>query len=770
VRSELVLLAAETDELLRQRASATRALAASPGAPSLSALSQVASAQAVGERRLAVVVSSREELVSALGAALRGGEDARLSRSPAATVLVPRPRLAFVFPGQGGQWWAMGRELLREEPVLRRALEACAAVLDPLTGWPLMSVWSASETTSRIGEMDVAQTASFALQVGLAAVWRSWGVVPDGVVGHSMGEIAAAHVAGALSLEDAAAVIHHRSRLLKGVAGRGRTAAVELPMEEARLAIAGYEDRLSVAGSNAPSASVLSGSVDSLEEVLRELRARGVFCRELRVDVAAHSPQMDPLVPELEASIAGLAPRAAAVPIFSTVTAEPIRGGDLAPGYWGRNLREPFRFAETIDRLAADGFVRFVEIGPHPVLSHAIEQTLRHGAREGTVLPSLHRERTDRDVMLRSLGALFAAGHAVHWPPVAAPPLEEQPAEAGGAATPAAHRPLTTAERVRAIVAEVLFSKSGDLSDDAPLVDMGMDSVMGLSLIGKLEASFGVRLNTNELLLLGTIQGLARRLEGGATEGASTTVRLPIRTTHDARVDMVMFPGAGGTALMLAPWASANLIEDANVYAMHPPGHGSDRRKPIRRMNELVDLYLKSILPAERPLVLVGYSLGGLVAYAVAHALERMGFPPRAVVISHTLPPPIWREKMYSRDGQFEDMFGRLYEAWGVDAQSRATFLESARADFEVAESYDVPAAKLSALTCIISSAGDELAPARKLLGWDALCARAAHYPAKGNHWDFIEHASNRDLLRSVYTRACNVGKPWIWRDESASR
>ncbi len=754
-RSELLLLAGETEELLRRRASACRALASKTDGPSLSALCLIASSQAGGAHRIAAIPRTREELAGLLEAYATGREDARLLRSGPA----PAPRLAFLFSGQGGQWWGMGRELLREEPLFRSTLEACAAVLDRWTGTPFMDIWSAPEAESRIGQTDIAQPAQFALQVGLAALWRSWGIVPAAVVGHSLGEVAAAHVAGALSLEDALAVVHHRSRLMKQLAGKGRTAAVELPMDEAERAIEGYEDRLAVAGSNAPAGSVISGAPDALEQVLLRLRARKVFCRELRVDVAFHSPQMDPLVPELEAALAGLRPRAAEVPIYSTVTTGPIDGAALDARYWGRNLREPFRFAATIERMAADDHVRFLEIGPHPVLSHAVEENLQHLGREGTVFPSLHRNWPDRDVILRTLGTLFTAGHAVTWPP-----FEDFPA--ADAATAEDDRKLTTGQRVQMLVAEALLLDPDQLADDVPLVELGMDSVTALSLLGKLEASFGVRIQTNELLLLGTIERIARRLEGGSGVRAAETLRVPLRTAPSPRVDMVLFPGAGGTALMLAPWSTPNLIEDANVSAMHPPGHGSDRRKPIRNMAELVELYLTSLVPARRPLVLVGYSLGGLVAYAIAHALERLGTPPRALILSHTLPPPYWRERMFSRDPKLEEIFGQLYESWGIDAQSRPKFLEAARADFELAESFELPDTKLSALTCILSSATDEFAPARRLLGWDALCARAAHYAAHGGHWDFIEHPSNLDLLRLVYARACSVGEPWIGRDK----
>jgi pyochelin biosynthesis protein PchC len=234
-------------------------------------------------------------------------------------------------------------------------------------------------------------------------------------------------------------------------------------------------------------------------------------------------------------------------------------------------------------------------------------------------------------------------------------------------------------------------------------------------------------------------------------------------------VDFVMFPGAGGTALMLAPWTAHDLIDGASISAMHPPGHGGDQRNPIRRMSELVDLYVKSLVPAERPLILVGYSLGGLVAYAVAHALERRGTPPRALVISHTLPPPTWREMMFSRGKRFEQVFEQLYEAWGVDAQSRASFLDSARADFELAESFEPPSTKLSALTLVISGSADEFAPAPKLAGWEALCTRPFHFSGVGGHWDFLEHPSNREMLRAIYARACQPEVPRFLREPERS-
>jgi amino acid adenylation domain-containing protein len=326
-----------------------------------------------------------------------------------------RPKLAFVFPGQGGQWWRMGRELLRDEPVFRRAIDACDAALRAWTDWSLRDELARDQASSRIQEIDIAQPATFAIQVALAALWRSWGIVPDAVVGHSMGEVAAAHVAGALSLEDAARVIRHRSHLMKRVSGRGAMAVVELSQDEAQRVIADERAHLSVAGSNSPKASVLSGDPAALRRVLELLDAREVFHRMLRVDVASHSPQMDPLRDELLELLAGLAPRASELAMFSSVTAQACTGASLDAAYWGRNLREPFLFADTIRRMAESGYTLFVELAPHPILSGAIGDVRQELKRELVALPSLKREEDERGVMLGTLGALYERKLSPTW-------------------------------------------------------------------------------------------------------------------------------------------------------------------------------------------------------------------------------------------------------------------------------------------------------------------------------------------------------------------
>nr|AQW44889.1 polyketide synthase [Corallococcus coralloides] len=364
--------------------------------------------------RLAVVGDSRRDMVEALQAFTRGELHPGVVRRQV-SFEEESPRVAFVFPGQGSQWLGMGRQLLREEPVFREAIEACERAMQPYVEWSLVEELGADEARSRLGEIDVVQPVLFAMQVALAALWRAWGIEPDAVVGHSMGEVAAAHVAGALSLEDAARIICRRSRLLRRVSGQGAMAVVELGLEQAREVLAGYESRLSIGVSNSPRSTVISGDTSALEELLRNLEGRGVFCRRVKVDVASHSPQMEPLKEELLLSLEGVAPESALVPIYSTVTGESGDGSDFTASYWVRNLREPVLFHGAIERLLEEGHAVFIEVSPHPVLLASIQETLEEAKRSGLALASLRRQAEERRTLLESFAALYVHGHPVDW-------------------------------------------------------------------------------------------------------------------------------------------------------------------------------------------------------------------------------------------------------------------------------------------------------------------------------------------------------------------
>ncbi|HEU4597695.1 MAG TPA: type I polyketide synthase [Pyrinomonadaceae bacterium] len=365
------------------------------------------------EHRLALVGNSRAELVERLEAFGRG--ETLPSISTGRKLSGQSPKLVFVFPGQGSQWVGMGRRLLRDEKVFRASMERCDELIREHLGWSLLDEIAADETRSRLAEIDVVQPALCATQISLAALWRSWGVEPEAVVGQSMGEVAAAHVAGALSLEDAVKVICRRSRLLKRRSGMGAMAAVELSLEETRAALAGYEGRLSIAVSNSPISTVVAGETAALEELLHTLQERGVFCRQVKVDIASHSPQMEPLREDLLEALGDVRPQPPALPIYSTVTGEFSRELRFDAEYWWRNLREPVLFSDTVLRLLESGHQTFLELSPHPIVLSSIQQGMHHAGSDGTVLPSLRREEDERSVLLTSLGRLYASGRDVNW-------------------------------------------------------------------------------------------------------------------------------------------------------------------------------------------------------------------------------------------------------------------------------------------------------------------------------------------------------------------
>src|SRR5262249_19260267 len=295
------------------------------------------------------------------------------------------------------------------------AIGRCAAAIANYVEWSLIDELEGSTEKSRLDDVDVVQPAIFAIQVGLADLWRSWGIKPDAVVGHSMGEVAAAHVAGALSREDAARIICRRSLLVRRASGRGAMAVVELSFARSTGILAGYEDRLAVAVSNSPTSTVLSGDPDAMEEVLAALERDGVFCRRVKVDYASHSPQMDLLREDLLAAVGGLTPRRTTVPLYSTVTGAIAPGTGFGPEYWVRNLRQPVLFAAAIERLVEDGIDVFLEVSPHPILLPPIQQCLLHVQRDGLVVGSLRRDESERLSLFSTIASLYAIGKPVEW-------------------------------------------------------------------------------------------------------------------------------------------------------------------------------------------------------------------------------------------------------------------------------------------------------------------------------------------------------------------
>ncbi len=404
----LLPISAETPEALAAAVEDWRSFLAAPDAPALADIAYSAAVRRTHlEQRLAIVAGTPADAVAQLAEHRTRTASTRLPGQP--------PRIAFVFPGQGGQWIGMGRELLADEPVFKQTIARCAAALQPHVDWSLVEQLTAGPERSRLEEIDVVQPVLFAIQVALASLWKAWGVQPAAVVGHSMGEVAAAAVSGALSLDDAARIICTRSRLMKQVSGKGAMALVGLSRQDAEAAIRGYEDRLSVAVNNGPRSAVIAGDPLALSEVVAGLERREVFCRPVNVDVAAHSPHMDALRAPLVGALSDLQESPSAVPLYSTVTGQVQPGDALGPDYWGRNLREPVLFSDAVQRLLDDGFDTFVEINPHPILLPAIAQA-DPGDRDLRTVPSLRREAPERATLLEGLAELYTLSQPIDWP------------------------------------------------------------------------------------------------------------------------------------------------------------------------------------------------------------------------------------------------------------------------------------------------------------------------------------------------------------------
>lgn len=407
----VLLLSAHNEAALRARAADVASLFASPKAPALDDLLhfQQTRRSALG-RRAAFLAEDSAKLREALQAFADGSGPAF-----AEGMADPRQRakLALVFPGQGGQWSGMARELLASEPVFRKVMERADAVIRAETGRSLLEQISLDPgADGYLGDrIDVVQPMLAALSIAYAEWLQDHGLQIDAVVGHSMGEAAAAHVAGAISFEDALRIVCRRSALMREKSGKGAMALVDLPQVEVAAACAGREEIVSIAAINSPRASIISGDKDAVATLVAEFTASGVFSQLIKVDVASHSQQMEEPARDLGNALADLSTTPTRTTFVSSVLGEIAQGETLCAEYWKRNLREPVRFADALEVLAQEGIKVLVELGPHSTLAPSIEQTLD----DVTVTTCGRRDEPERPALLAALAQAWCAGSAVDW-------------------------------------------------------------------------------------------------------------------------------------------------------------------------------------------------------------------------------------------------------------------------------------------------------------------------------------------------------------------
>ncbi|WP_443072525.1 SDR family NAD(P)-dependent oxidoreductase [Streptomyces sp. NBC_01485] len=398
---------------LREQAERLRTFAeTAPAATPADVGRALATTRAVLPDRAVIVAHDREEFLDGLRAVALGEPSPLAVRGTA----IGDPGTVFVFPGQGSQWTGMARELLDSSEVFRRSMDECDAALRPFTHWSATAVLRGEADSPSPDTAEVVQPLLFAVMVSLAALWRSRGVEPAAVVGHSQGEIAAAYVAGALTLDDAARVVALRSRALAGVSGTGGMVSLALPTDETEARIARWPGQIYVGALNGPASTVVSGDAAALDELLASCKADGVRARRIPVDYASHSPYVEPLHDHLLDVLSPISPRAPKVPFFSTLNGTRLpEEAALDAEYWYGNLRRPVLFEPATRGLVEQGHRLFIEVSPHPVLTVGIQETVEDMRAEVAVTDSLRRGEGGPDRFLLSLAHAWVHGATVDW-------------------------------------------------------------------------------------------------------------------------------------------------------------------------------------------------------------------------------------------------------------------------------------------------------------------------------------------------------------------
>ncbi|HKP57744.1 MAG TPA: acyltransferase domain-containing protein, partial [Polyangiales bacterium] len=609
------------------------------------------------EARASIPVESVSGAIDALQDVSRGVTPARVVLGRAQ----PRKKVVFVFPGQGGQWLRMGRALLRESEAFADTITACDAALQPWTGWSVLELLRGdADAEARFERIAVVQPALFAVSLGLAEVWRTFGVTPDAVVGHSQGEVVAAVLAGALTLEAGAQVVAIRSRALSARSGQGAMVAVELPEHEMARVLDGYGARLSIAVVNGPSSIVVSGELEAAEALIAELDARGVYSRRINADVASHSSQMDALLPGLQADLSGLMPRPAELPFYSTAKGRLLRPEEpLDAEYWCRNLRDAVRLDRALEALQRDGYGVFIEVSPHPVLSATLADVCE--PQGGVVVATLQRERGGLSQIHARLGELHAHGYAVAWPRVFAGSetrtadlptyafqrerywLGDKPRQASTRAPdPSDVRvrwsSLSRSEReplafelVRGELAQILgHQDAATLPSELPFKKLGLDSLGAMELRRRLLRLLGAELTVAEVFGA-NIASLSAQL-ADAIEHVTVAIGEPIQPTlpEDPHAPFPLTPmqEAYWVGRQLGPQVGFHYYREVELRGMDLPRLEAAWRKVIERHDALRIVFTSDgtqRLLAEVPqYVLPVEDLRGLDEHARSQRLEQV--------------------------------------------------------------------------------------------------------------------------------------------------
>ncbi|KUM84525.1 type I polyketide synthase [Streptomyces pseudovenezuelae] len=727
-----------------------------------------------GGVRAAVVARDRDELADGLDALAHGRPHGRVVTGERDLV---ESGPVWVFSGYGSQWAGMGRRLLTEEPAFAAAVEK----IDAECG---LSLYDRLASGCELDRLEVAQPVLFGLQVALAEVWRSYGVEPAAVIGHSLGEVAAAVCAGALDVAEGARIVTERARLLSRLRG-GAMAVVDLADGELD-ALAHDFPGVHVAVHSSPGQKVVTGEEPAVARLVRRLAEQGRAARSMRVVGAGHSPQVEPLLAELTESLADVGGGAPRVPVYSTVLDDPRGDSVFDSAHWAANLRRPVRLDRALAAAAADGHTAFVEISPHPVLARAVTDNVPGALAIGT----LRRGADGCADVLTQVGALYCAGARLPLPPGRVVDLPvprwrhvrhwwtdgrgaqrtEAPANARTAASTGLRATEVHVEEDTSVVARlchhittVTGHPAGRVTPATAVADLGLDSLMAVRIRTALEREFAVELPLRDLLGATTVQEVADRLRTGPVR--------PLRATGD-RPPFFLVHAAGGTTEVYRALVE-RLGDERPVYGLERLDDAPTVTEKARRYAEAV-----AAVHPDGPCLLGGWSFGGFVAQETARQLTAAGREVELVVLIDSV-RPLPRPDRTPADrlrAHFEGFARHVHDAYGVplelpyddlvamddDGERIDTVLEILRA------SADVPPAALehqrsSYLDLRIGEAhrpgrydgqvvlyrATEPAPHTvrdpayerddRGLGWDEVCPRLRVVPVAGHHLSLLD-------------------------------
>ncbi|MGC0406157.1 phthiocerol/phenolphthiocerol synthesis type-I polyketide synthase A [Streptomyces sp. SAI-126] len=723
-----------------------------------------------GGVRAAVIARDRAELADGLDALARGGSHGRVVTGERDLVGAGP---VWVFSGYGSQWAGMGRRLLAEEPAFAAAVQK----LDAECG---LALYDRLASGSELDRLEVAQPVLFGLQVALAELWRSHGVEPAAVIGHSLGEVAAAVCAGALDVSEGARIVAVRARLLSRLRG-GAMAVVDLDDRELDVLDRDFPG-VHVAVHSSPGQKVVTGEEPAVARLVRWLEGQGRAARSMRVVGAGHSPQVEPLLAELSASLAEVRGRAPRVPVYSTVLDDPRGDCVFDAAHWAANLRRPVRLDRALAAAAADGRTAFVEISPHPVLGRAVTDNVPGALAIGT----LRRGADGCADFLTQVGALYCAGgrlplpsgrvvdvpaprwrHVRHWWTDGRGTAPAKVRTQGGAdvrvEAPEATQDTSVVARVCHHIAAVTGHPAGRVTPATAPADLGLDSLMAVRVRTALEREFAVELPLRDLLGAGTVQELADRVGAGPVR--------PLRVTGD-RPPLFLVHAAGGTTDVYRALAE-RLGDERPVYGLERLEDAPTVTEKARRYAEAV-----TAVHPDGPCLLGGWSFGGFVAQETARQLTAAGRDVELVVLIDSvrpLPQPDRTPDDRLR-AHFEGFARHVLDTYGVrlelpydglvamddDAKRIDTVLEILRASAEV-PSAALAHQRSSYLDLRIGEAhrpgrhdgrvvlyrATEPAPHTvrdpayerddRALGWDEVCPGLTVVPVAGHHLSLLD-------------------------------